>query len=72
MELVSGMCIVSLPDRVVEVKLTYTLFSEIQSPKGDLSWYITLFFCKTPIEGEELFSMTKVEVLNSLYILSWW
>ena len=61
MELVSKRCIVSLLDRVVEVKPTYIfLFSEIQSPKGHLNWYITLVFCKTPIEGEELFLMTKL------------
>ena len=49
-ELGSEMCIVSLLDRVVEVKPTYILlFSEIQSPKGHLNWYITLFFFfKTP------------------------
>ena len=35
MELVSERCIVSLLNRVVEVKPTYILlFSEIQSPKG--------------------------------------
>ena len=39
MELVSERCIVSLLDRVVEVKPAYTLllFSEIQSPKGHLN-----------------------------------
>ena len=31
------------------------LFSEIQSPKGHLNWYIKLIFWKTPIEGEEFF-----------------
>ena len=66
-ELVSERCIVSLLDRVVEVKPTYILLlSEIQSPKGHLNLYITLVFCKTPIEGEELFLMTKFEVLNLL------
>ena len=66
-ELVSERCIVSLFDRVVEVKPTYLiLLSEIQSPKGHLNLYITLVFCKTPIEGEELFLMTKFEVLNLL------
>ena len=66
-ELVSERCIVSLPDRVVEVKPTYILLlSEIQSPKGHLNLYITLDFCKTPIEGEELFLMTRFEVLNLL------
>ena len=66
-ELVSERCIVSLLDRVVEVKPTYILLlllSEIQSPKRHLNLYITLVFCKTPIEGEELFPMTKFEVLN--------
>ena len=59
------MCIESLLNRVVEVKPTYKLLlSEIQSPKGYLNLYITLVFCKTPIEGEELFLMTKLEVLN--------
>ena len=60
--------IVSLLDRVVEVKPTYILLllSEIQSPKGHLNLYITLVFCKTPIEGEELFLMTRFEVLNLL------
>ena len=44
-ELVSERCIVSLLDRVVEVKPTYILLlSEIQSPKGHLNLYITLFF----------------------------
>ena len=67
MELVSERCIVGLLDWVDEVKPTYILsFLEIQSPKGHLNWYITSF-CKTPIEGEELFLMTKLEVLN-LYI----
>ena len=38
MELVSERCIVSLPDRVVEVKPTsILLFSEIQSLKGHLN-----------------------------------
>ena len=56
----SERCIVSLLDRVVEVKPTYILLlSEIQSPKGHLNLYITLVFCKTPIEGEELFLMTR-------------
>ena len=65
MELVSERRIVGLLDMVVEVKPIYILlFSEIQSPKGHLNWYITLVFCKTPIEGEELFLMTKLEVLN--------
>ena len=64
----SERCIVSLLDRVVEVKPTYILLlsSEIQSPKGHLNLYITLVFCKTPIEGEELFLMTRFEVLNLL------
>ena len=66
-ELVSERCIVSLLDRVVEVKPTYMLLlSEIQSPKGLLNSYITLVFYKTPIEEEELFLMTKFEVLNLL------
>ena len=66
-ELVSERCIVSLLDRAVEVKPTYILLlSEIQSPKGHLNLYITLVFCKTPIEGEELFLMTRFEVLNLL------
>ena len=63
----SERCIVSLLDRVVEVKPTYILLlSEIQSPKGHLNLYITLIFCKTPIKGEELFLMTRFEVLNLL------
>ena len=38
MEFVSERCIVSLLNRVVEVKPTYILlFSEIQSPKGHLN-----------------------------------
>ena len=38
MELISERCIVSLLDRVVEVKPTYILLlSEIQSPKGYLN-----------------------------------
>ena len=66
-ELVSERCIVSLLDRVVEVKPTYILLlSEIQSPRGHLNLYITLVFCNTPIEGEELFLMSKFEVLNLL------
>ena len=67
MKLVSGKGIVSLLGSVVVVKPTYILlFSEIQSSKGDLNLYITLVFYKTPIEGEELLSITKLEVLNSL------
>ena len=63
----SERCIVSLLDRVVEVKPTcILLLSEIQSPKGHLNLYITLVFCKTPIEEEELFLMTRFEVLNLL------
>ena len=58
MELLSERCIVILPDWVVEVKPTYKLFSDIQSPKEHLNWYITLIFGKTPIVGEELFLMT--------------
>ena len=65
-ELVSERCIVSLLDWVVEVKPTYILLLEIQSPKGHLNWYVMFVFYKTPIEGEELFLMTKLEVLNSL------
>ena len=66
-ELVSERYIVSLLNRVVEITPTYILLlSEIQSPKGHLNLYITLVFCKTPIEGEELFLMTKFEVLNLL------
>ena len=63
-ELISERCIVSLLDRVVEVKPTYILLllSEIQSPKGHLN--NVGFFVKTPIEEEELFLMTKFEVLN--------
>ena len=68
MEIVSERCIVGLLDRVVEVKPTYILlFSGIQSPKGPLNWYISLFFfffCKIPIGEEELFLMNKLEVLN--------
>ena len=67
MQLVSERCIVSLLDRVVEVKPTHILlFSEIQSPKRHLYLYITIDFCKTLIEGEELFLVTKLEVLNLL------
>ena len=45
MELLSERCIVSLLDRVVEVKpIPILLFSEIQSPKGHLNWYITLIY----------------------------
>ena len=67
MELVSERCIVSLLDRVVEVIPTYILlFSEIQSPKEHLNRYIMLVFCKSQIEGKELFLMKKLEVLNSL------
>ena len=70
MKLVLERCIVSLPRRVVEVKPTYTLlFSEKQSSKGHLNWYITLVFCKTPIEGVELSLMTKLEVLNLSYYM---
>ena len=44
-ELVSERCILILLDRVVEVKPTYILlFSEIQSPKKYLNWYITVFW----------------------------
>ena len=67
MELVSDRCIVSFLERVVEVKPTYISFSEIQSPKRHLNLYITLIFCKTQILGEELFLMTKLEVLNLVY-----
>ena len=63
----SERCIVSLLDRVVEVKSTYMLLlSEIQSPKEHLNLYIMLVFCKTSIEGEELFLMTRFENLNLL------
>ena len=44
MELVLERCIVSLLGVVVEVKLTYILFSEIQSPKRHFNSFITLFF----------------------------
>ena len=61
MELVSERCIVSLLNRVVEVKPTYLLlFSEIQSLKGHLNWYITLVVCKTPIDGEDFIFNDKV------------
>ena len=67
MELESERWIFSLLDKVVEGKPPYILlFSEIQSPKGHLNWYITLVFCKTPIKGKQLFLMTKLEVLNLL------
>ena len=65
MELVSERCIVSLLNKVVEIKSMYILlFSEIQSPKGHLKRSITLVFCTTPIEGEKLLLMTKLEDLN--------
>ena len=37
MELVTERCIVSRLDKVDDVKPTYILFSEIQSPKGHLN-----------------------------------
>ena len=41
MELILERCIVSLLDRVVEVKKTYILlFSEIQCPKGHLNYFL--------------------------------
>ena len=46
--------------------LRKVLFSEIQSPKRHLNCYIMLVFCKTPIKGDELLLMTKLEVLNLL------
>ena len=55
-ELVSEKCIVSLLDRVVEVKLTYILLSEIQSPKGHLNLYITLFFLQNSNRGRGIIS----------------
>ena len=68
MELQSERCIVSLLDRVVEVKPRYILLlSETQSLKGHLNRYIMLVCCKTPIEGEELF--LKLEVLSSLWYM---
>ena len=64
-QLVSERCTVSRVNSVVEVKPTYILlFSEIQSPKVHLIWYITFVFCKTPIEVEELLLISKLEVLN--------
>ena len=48
MELISERCIVSLLNRGIEVKPT---FSEIQSPKGHLNWYITLFFLQNSNGG---------------------
>ena len=53
-ELVSERCIVSLLDRVVEVKPTYILLlsSKIQSPKGHSNLYITLFFFAKPQSRE--------------------
>ena len=64
----SERCIVSLLDRVVEVKRTYILLlSEIQSPKGHLNLYTMLFFCNTPNDGEELFLMNKTKQ-NKIYI----
>ena len=63
MELVSERHIVSLFDRGAE--LNQHIYDFFKSPKGHLDWYITLIFCKTPIEREEqLFLMTKFEVLN--------
>ena len=53
---------------VVEVKPTYILLlSEIQSPKGHLNFiYNVGFFAKLQSRGEELFLMTRFEVLNLL------
>ena len=59
MELVSERFIVSLLDRVVEVKSThiYCCFQRYNLLKDIL---IDVGFCKTPIEGKELFLMTKL------------
>ena len=77
-ELVSERCIVSLLDRVVEVKPTYILLllllSEIQSPRGHLNLYITLVFCSTPILTdnttilEHQNNKQKLQILEALYI----
>ena len=65
MGLVSERYIVSLLNKVAEVKPTYIfLILGIKSHKGHLNWYILLVFFKIPIEGEELLLMTKLEVLN--------
>ena len=67
MEVVLERCIVSLLDTIVGVKPTYIFsFSAIQSLKGHLNRYVMLIFCKTPIEGEELFLLIKLEALNLL------
>ena len=55
-------------DLLVEIQVAYVyIYIYIQISLniiGILNLYITLFFCKTPIEGEELFLMTRFEVLN--------
>ena len=57
-----------LLDRVVEVKPTYIfLFSEIQSSKGHLNWYIMLAFCKTPNQGEKVGGFKLIIIYNMIY-----
>ena len=41
-----------------------------QSPKWDLNWYITLVLCKTPTKRKGLVSITKLEVLQAIGLMS--
>ena len=65
----SERCIVSLLDRVVEVKPTYILLlSEIQSPRGHLNLYITLVFCKHPNRGRGVISNDQIRGFELIII----
>ena len=68
-ELVSERCIVSLLDRVVEVKPTYILLlSEIQSPRGHLNLYITLIFLQHPNIYIYIYIYTHTRVCVCVYV----
>ena len=67
MELESLRCIVSRLERVVEVRLTYVLFSlETQSPNGHLNIYMKFVRSRSSEEREELLEIIRLEVLNLL------
>ena len=85
-ELVSERYIVSLLNRVVEVKPTYILLlSEIQSPKGHLNWYIYTYLEKgafwLPLTKFANFTFLHTYIYIYIYIYifkitliktSWW
>ena len=68
-ELVSERCIVSLLDRVVEVKPTYILLlSEIQSPRGTFKFIYNVGFLQHPNRGRGVISNDQIRGFKLIII----